>query len=123
MLIVDIINFIVASLFFALACYFTPITFLWGWLEDKGIIKWSTIYVINIVLGVIIAIFLVGDEFDKYTSTNESKNYAYICTGSQSKRYHKTEDCIGLSRCSRTIEKVSVKDAKELGRTPCGYCY
>ena len=50
-------------------------------------------------------------------------NEVYICTGSQSKRYHKTEDCIGLSRCSRTIEKVSVKDAKELGRTPCGYCY
>lgn len=56
-------------------------------------------------------------------STNNSKDNVYICTGTQSKRYHKTEDCIGLSKCSRSIEEISIEEAEELGRTPCGYCY
>ncbi len=47
----------------------------------------------------------------------------YICTGPQSKRYHKTSSCRGLKSCSKSIKKVGVSEAKELGRTPCGICY
>lgn len=48
----------------------------------------------------------------------------YICTGPQSKRYHKTKSCKGLSKCSDKILKVSVEEATDdYGRTPCGYCY
>lgn len=123
MLVIDIINFIVLSLLFALAFYFSPLTLLLGWLEGKGIIKWSTIYIIDIVLGILIAIPFNDDASNKNISINNSKDNVYICTGSQSKKYHKTEDCIGLSKCSRSIEEMSIEEAKELGRTPCGYCY
>ena len=48
----------------------------------------------------------------------------YICTGPQSKRYHKTKGCRGLSSCSRQILKITLREATdEYGRTPCGYCY
>ena len=47
----------------------------------------------------------------------------YICTGPQSKRYHKTSHCRGLASCSAEIEAVSIAKAKSLGRTPCGICY
>ena len=47
----------------------------------------------------------------------------YICTGPQSKRYHKTKDCKGLQSCSESIKKVSIEEAERIGRTPCGYCY
>lgn len=47
----------------------------------------------------------------------------YICTGPQSKRYHKTPDCQGLRSCSKEIKEVTLEYAKKLGRTPCGYCY
>lgn len=123
MLVIDVINFIAASLLFALAFYFSPLTFLWVWLEGKGIIKWSTIYIIDIVLGILIAICFNKDTSYNNISTNNSKDNVYICTGTKSKRYHKTEDCIGLSKCSRSIEEISIEEAEELGRTPCGYCY
>ncbi|WP_298547156.1 hypothetical protein [uncultured Aquimarina sp.] len=45
----------------------------------------------------------------------------YICKGKQSKRYHYTEDCRGLSRCSTKIYKVTLSEAKELGRDLCGW--
>lgn len=123
MLVIDVINFIATSLLFALAFYFSPLTLLWGWLESKGIIKWSTIYIIDIVLGILIAICFNKDTSNKNISVNNSKDNVYICTGIQSKRYHKTEDCIGLSKCSRSIEEISIEEAEKLGRTPCGYCY
>lgn len=84
------------------------------------------------LLGFIMFAFVAGgmiyactNENDKShkISTNNSKDNVYICTGTQSKRYHKTEDCIGLSKCSRSIEEISIEEAEELGRTPCGYCY
>lgn len=47
----------------------------------------------------------------------------YICTGPQSERYHKTDHCKGLRRCSGSIERITISEAHDLGRTPCGYCY
>lgn len=47
----------------------------------------------------------------------------YICTGPQSETYHKSDDCTGLRRCSGTIEKMSKKDAKSIGRRACRFCY
>ena len=56
-------------------------------------------------------------------AANENSNTVYICTGPQSKRYHKTADCRGLRSCSKEIRKVTLEYAKKIGRTPCGYCY
>lgn len=56
-------------------------------------------------------------------AANENNTTVYICTGPQSKRYHKTADCRGLRSCSKEIRKVTLEYAKKIGRTPCGYCY
>lgn len=53
--------------------------------------------------------------------TNQTK--VYICTGPQSKRYHKTSSCRGLNSCSGEVKAVSVVYAKSIGRTQCGWCY
>ncbi len=45
----------------------------------------------------------------------------YICKGKGSKRYHYTKTCRGLSRCSTKVYKVTLKKAKEMKRTLCGW--
>lgn len=47
----------------------------------------------------------------------------YVCMGSFSRRYHKTDSCIGLRRCGGRIEKVSKEEAESMYRTPCHMCY
>ena len=49
--------------------------------------------------------------------------YVYICTGPQSQCYHKTSSCRGLNSCSKDIRKISLEDAKNMGRRPCRICY
>lgn len=46
----------------------------------------------------------------------------YICTGPQSHAYHTDRHCKGLDRCSGDIETVSVDEAEDMGRHPCGFC-
>lgn len=46
----------------------------------------------------------------------------YICTGPQSRVYHKTDGCCGLNRCSGSIEMVSLEKAKDMGRRACEIC-
>lgn len=70
------------------------------------------------------AIFLVQTTYvPPKNVTNKAETYVYICTGPQSKRYHKTDNCKGLSRCSKTVKKVTVDKAIDLGRTKCKMCY
>lgn len=47
----------------------------------------------------------------------------YVCTGPTATRYHKSSTCNGLSRCSGSINKISVEEAESEGRTPCKICY
>lgn len=55
--------------------------------------------------------------------STQSSSKVYICTGPQSKRYHKTANCRGLGSCSGEIKAVTVEYARKIGRTPCGWCY
>jgi hypothetical protein len=56
--------------------------------------------------------------------TTSTDNYVYICTGSYSKCYHKTDKCEGLEYCSKEIKKVTKEDAvNKYNRKPCKYCY
>lgn len=48
-----------------------------------------------------------------------SQQAVYVCKGKSSARYHKSNRCRGLNNCSTSIYKVSVAEAKRLGRTPC----
>ncbi len=43
----------------------------------------------------------------------------YICNGPSSKVYHKSDRCKGLSRCSTEVSKVTIEEAKKLGRRAC----
>jgi hypothetical protein len=43
----------------------------------------------------------------------------YICKGPSSKVYHKSDRCKGLSRCSTEVSKVTIEEAKKLGRRAC----
>ncbi|HPE98470.1 MAG: hypothetical protein R2767_00595 [Chitinophagales bacterium] len=45
----------------------------------------------------------------------------YICKGPQSTKYHYISDCRGLSNCSSDIYRVSLDEAKSMGRTLCGW--
>jgi hypothetical protein len=55
------------------------------------------------------------------SSFNISLTDVYICKGKYSKKYHYKKDCRGLSNCSTDIYKVSLSDAKKIGRTLCGW--
>ncbi|MCB0643392.1 MAG: hypothetical protein KDC44_17200 [Phaeodactylibacter sp.] len=55
---------------------------------------------------------------DRPSTSNQT---VYICTGPQSKRYHYDADCRGLTNCSKTVQAVSLSDARKMGRTLCGY--
>ncbi|WP_233451140.1 hypothetical protein [Hanstruepera ponticola] len=54
-------------------------------------------------------------------SMNTFETNVYICKGKYSKKYHYKKTCRGLSNCKATISKVTINDAKELGRTLCGW--
>ena len=59
----------------------------------------------------------------KNVSKQTKVNTVFICTGPQSKRYHRTTYCRGLESCSDDIEEIDVSEAKDRGRTPCRICY
>ena len=63
-------------------------------------------------------LFLVLTSFD--VSVN-SDTTVYICMGKGSKKYHYRKNCRGLSNCSTKIHEVTLKKAKEMGRTLCGW--
>ena len=46
-------------------------------------------------------------------------DYVYICEGPYSKVYHKSDKCRGLSNCSTKIYKVTLEEARKMGRRPC----
>lgn len=59
-------------------------------------------------------------SFCASTSTN---SYVYICTGPKAKVYHRTTRCSGLNNCSGSIKKITVAQAKQMGRRACRKCY
>ncbi len=63
----------------------------------------------------IVVLFVVITSFNGFVSN------VYICTGKYSKKYHYVSDCRGLSNCKSSIKEVSLNDAKNIGRTLCGW--
>ena len=57
------------------------------------------------------------------TGCGDKNTKVYICNGPYAKKYHKTSDCKGLYNCSASIDKVSLEEAKNKGKTSCDYCY
>lgn len=65
------------------------------------------------------SIFIVGTALTAFTTSIDTN--VYICKGPQSKKYHYKKDCRGLSRCSTDTYKVTLAEAKKIGRTLCGW--
>jgi hypothetical protein len=66
----------------------------------------------KLVISLIVSLLL-------FTSTSFKDSDVYICMGKGSKKYHYTKSCRGLSRCSTKTYEVTLKKAKEMGRTLC----
>ncbi len=50
-------------------------------------------------------------------------NGVFVCNGKYAKRYHRTQNCSGLSNCQGGITKMTVEQAESKGLTPCKKCY
>lgn len=57
--------------------------------------------------------------FGAITSFDSVESKVYICNGKYSKKYHYSEKCRGLSNCKSSIEKVTLKYAKNIRRILC----
>ena len=68
-----------------------------------------------------IKVIFLSVMFFMVASMNTLDTSVYICNGRYSKKYHYKKTCRGLSNCKATISKVTKKNAKELGRTLCGW--
>lgn len=54
-------------------------------------------------------------------SKHLSSTTVYICKGPNSKRYHYKKSCRGLKSCSTKLHEVSLTEARDIGRTLCGW--
>ncbi|PKH69146.1 hypothetical protein CXF59_01130 [Flavobacterium sp. ALD4] len=45
----------------------------------------------------------------------------YICVSNTASKYHYSQNCRGLIRCTHTISKVSLTNAKSRGYSLCGW--
>lgn len=45
----------------------------------------------------------------------------YLCNTKGGKKYHFSKSCKGLSSCKGEIIKVTITEAKEKGKTICGF--
>lgn len=66
----------------------------------------------------IISTFILSAVF--YNSDSAKK--VFVCTGKQSYAYHMSADCPGLTRCSSSIDTITISDAISMNRTPCKRC-
>ncbi|HLP65488.1 hypothetical protein [Flavobacterium sp.] len=63
-------------------------------------------------------VVLVILSFTSFTKISEN---VYICGPKGSSKYHYTENCRGLNACKHEVVKKSLKEAKDLGLTLCGW--
>jgi hypothetical protein len=45
----------------------------------------------------------------------------FICASKGGKKYHFSKTCRGLNACKATIKKMSLEEAKKIGKTICGW--
>ena len=74
-----------------------------------------------LTLSLFLTSFTLNSSEINAEATQEAK--VAICTGSSSKRYHKTNNCSGLNACKGERKFITLKEAQDIGRTPCKICY
>lgn len=62
------------------------------------------------------------DASSKSLADFTPETYVLICQSKTAKAYH-SHNCKGLDRCTHEIVKVTLEEAQQMGRTPCGFCY
>lgn len=72
-----------------------------------------------IIAKILFTVALISYPFVDISSSQDKS--VYICKGKYSKKYHYSKSCRGLSNCKSSISKVSLSEAKKIGRTLCGW--
>lgn len=54
-----------------------------------------------------------------FTSSNQSN--VYLCDSDSAKKYHLKKDCRGLNACDHEIIRITLTEAKQKGKTLCGW--
>ena len=54
--------------------------------------------------------------------SEKQNNTVMICVSSTAHKYH-AKRCRGVKACTHEIKKVTLAEAEDLGKTPCGFCY
>ena len=82
-----------------------------------------------LLLSVLLISMVLPAQSPKQDTTKKKKEVipqkestVIICNGKSSYAYHKYY-CKGLKKCKSGTKTVTEKQAKDMGRTPCGYCY
>ena len=79
---------------------------------------------IYFILGTLLSCVSCGKSSSKRVSVPTNPNAkVWVCTGGSSKRYHAYDNCKGLSKCSASVEEVTLEEAEMMERTPCKKCY
>jgi len=60
----------------------------------------------------------VGSSEDDFNDSD----YVIICLSEDAYAYH-DDFCMGLDQCDGGTEDVTLEEAEDEGRTPCGFCY
>lgn len=53
--------------------------------------------------------------------TTLSYKDVFICASKGGKKYHFSKTCRGLNACKATIKKMTIEEAKKIGKTICGW--
>lgn len=51
----------------------------------------------------------------------ETNTEVYICDSKGGKKYHFNKNCHGLNNCKHKIIKINIQEAKNRGKTLCGF--
>ena len=62
------------------------------------------------------------ESSSKSLASVKPETYVLICQSKTAKAYH-SHNCRGLGKCTHEIVKVTLEEAQQMGRTPCGFCY
>lgn len=64
------------------------------------------------------SLFHAGSDF---SAGQESK--VYVVMSENAYAYHKTLDCRAVKKATHVVKEVTLEEAQEMGRKPCGICY
>lgn len=72
---------------------------------------------------IVLHLFVISCSSDSNSDENsDNTGTVLICESEDAYAYHDHE-CRGFNECDASSSWVSIDEARNMGRTPCGYCY